>query len=131
MANPSKRKGTAAESAVAAYFIRRGWPFAERRALTGSQDKGDLAGIYGVAGAAVLEVKNCKTPAIPAWLREAAVEQQNAGASVSAVISKPRGVGYDRVADWHAHLTVRQLCDLLAAAGYRGSHPQPDQEDAA
>ena len=126
MSNPSKAKGTAAESAVARYFVGRGWPFAERRSLSGTQDRGDLAGIYGIAGAAMLEVKNCKTLAIPAWLREAAVEQGNAGASVSAVISKPRGVGYDRVGEWHAFLTVRQLCDLLAAAGYRGSTPTGD-----
>lgn len=124
--NRSKAKGTAAESAVARYFIKRGWPFCERRSLSGTQDKGDLAGVYGIAGAAVVEVKSCKTLAIPAWLREAAVEQANAGAALGVVISKPRGVGHDRVGEWHAHLTVRQLCDLLAAAGYRGTTPQED-----
>lgn len=117
--NRSKAKGTAAESAVVTYLQSRGWPHAERRALTGGKDKGDLAGIYGVAGAAMLEVKAWKTANIPAWLREMAVEKDNANAAVAAVISKPRGIGDTRVGDWHVHMTVKQLCDLLEQAGYR------------
>jgi hypothetical protein len=131
MSNPSKARGTQAESSVAAYFRKRGWPFAERRTLSGSADKGDLAGIHGIAGTFVGEVKSCKTVNVPGWLREAAAEQANAGASVSAVISKPRGIGHDRVGEWHAFLTVRQLCDLLAAAGYRGTAVLGDVEDGA
>jgi len=115
MSNPSKAKGTAAETAFVAYLRRRGWLHAERRALSGSQDKGDVAGLPGV----VLEVKNCRTVQLGAWLKEAAVEQRNADAVLGVVVNKPHGVGLDRVGDWHAHLTVRQLCDLLAAAGYR------------
>jgi len=120
MVNKSKARGTQAESSVVAYFKQRGWPFCERRTLSGSSDKGDLAGIYGVAGAFVGEVKSCKTVNVPGWLREAATEQANAGAAISAVISKPRGVGHERVGQWHAFLTVEQLCDLLTAAGYGG-----------
>lgn len=117
--NRSKTKGTAAESAVVTYLQSRGWPHAERRALAGGKDKGDVAGIYGIAGTVVVEVKSCKTVAVPAWLREAAEEQNNAGAAVSAVVSKPRGIGDTRVGDWHVHMTVKQLCDLLEQAGYR------------
>ena len=119
MTNRSKDKGTAAESAVVTYLQSRGWHYAERRALHGDQDKGDVAGIYGVAGAVVVEVKACKTQAVPAWLREAKAEQAHAGAALGVVISKPIGVGHGSVGDWHAHLTVQQLCDLLEQAGYR------------
>lgn len=131
MVNRSKARGTQAESSVVLYFRKRGWPFAERRTLPGAYDKGDLAGVHGIAGAAVLEVKSCKTIDVPGWLREAAAEQTNAGATVSAVISKPRGIGHDRVGEWHAFLTVRQLCDLLAQAGYRGTAVPTDAEDGA
>lgn len=47
MTNPSKARGTAAETAVVRY-LRRWWPNVERRALAGNADKGDLTGIPGV-----------------------------------------------------------------------------------
>ena len=115
----ARTKGTRAESAVVTYLQSRGWPHAERRALTGGKDRGDLAGVYGIAGAVVLEVKSCKTVSVPAWLREALVEQENANAAVAAVVAKPRGVGDTRVGEWHVHMTFAQLCDLLEQAGYR------------
>lgn len=113
MANRSKQKGTAAESAVVAYLQRRGWIHAERRTLSGAHDKGDIAGVVGVC----LEVKSCKTFDLAGWLKEVEVEQANAKASVGAVIAKKRGT--TNPAEWYALLTVKQLCDLLAAAGYR------------
>jgi hypothetical protein len=115
MVNRSKAKGSLAERLVCEYLIRRGWPAAERRALAGSQDRGDVAGIPGV----MLEVKSCKTIDLAGWLAEAKVEQANAGATIGAVVAKKRGT--TDPGDWYALLTFRQLCDLLAAAGYRGS----------
>jgi len=117
MVNRSKAKGTAAESAVVAELVRRGWPHAERRTLSGSYDKGDVAGVYGIAGAAVIEVKNEKAHDLAGWLAEALTEQRNANAAVGAVVAKKRGT--TNVSDWYAVLTFGQLCDLLAAAGYR------------
>ncbi len=52
----SKQKGTAAETAVVKYLKANGFPKAERRALQGSLDKGDISGIDDV----VLEVKDHK-----------------------------------------------------------------------
>ena len=46
--NTSRRKGTAWESALVDYLIGKGWPHAERRALNGCNDKGDIAGLPGV-----------------------------------------------------------------------------------
>lgn len=126
MANPSKRKGTAAETAVVEYLKGRGWIHAERRALAGSLDKGDVAGVVGVC----LEVKSCKTMDLAGWLREVEAEQANAGAHVGAVVAKKRGT--TNPADWYAVLTFRQLVDLLAAAGYRDPRLIPlEQEEAS
>lgn len=119
MTNTAKARGTNAESAVVTYLQGRGWPHAERRALAGGKDKGDVAGIYGIAGTVVIEVKARKALAVPAWLREAADERINAGAAVGLVVSKPVGVGATRVQDWHCHMTVATMCDLLEQAGYR------------
>lgn len=129
MANPSKAKGTAAETAVVGYLRHRGWPHAERRALAGALDRGDIAGVVGVT----LEVKNCKTIDLAGWLREAETEQANNGDHIGAVVAKKRGT--TNPAEWYAVLPFRQLVDLLAAAGYRDprlTHPdEPDEEVAS
>jgi hypothetical protein len=88
MSNPSKRKGTAAETAVVACLHGHGIVHAERRVLHGANDQGDITGWPD----RVIEVKNQKQYGIPAWLRELDVEQVNAGASVGCVVFKLRGV---------------------------------------
>lgn len=85
----SKRKGTAAESAVVAWLQAHGFPYAERRALAGNTDRGDIAGIPGVA----LEVKNVARMALAEWVDEARKEGANAKAPVWAVVHKRKGKG--------------------------------------
>lgn len=87
MVNRAKNKGTAFESAVVTYLNDHGHPDAERRALQGSLDKGDIAGIPGV----VLECKNAKTMTLGPWLKEAMVEAVNARATIAVVVHKRRG----------------------------------------
>jgi Holliday junction resolvase len=111
-----KAKGTAAESAVVGYLREQGWPHAERRALSGNVDKGDIAGVAGVC----LEVKSCKTIDLAGWLKEALLEQINAKARVGAVVAKKRGT--TNPADWYAVLTFGQLTELLRDAGYGDPH---------
>jgi len=86
MGNSSKKKGTAHESAVVTYLREHGFPTAERRALNGSQDKGDVAGVIGW----VLECKSSKTFEPGPWLDEAEREAENAGVSRFAVVAKRR-----------------------------------------
>lgn len=113
MANPSKRKGTAAESLVVSVLVDAGWPYAERRALNGSQDRGDVAGVPGV----VVEVKAEREFHITEWLREAAAEKANDGAEVGAVWFRlPRTTDPRK---WAVCMDGQQFMDLLAAAGYR------------
>ncbi len=83
----SRAKGTAWESAIVTYLRDQGWPHAERRALQGSRDRGDIAGLPGV----VVEAKNCRALDLAGWLDEATTEQANAGANVGAVWVKRRG----------------------------------------
>lgn len=44
----SKRKGTSWESAIVQFLKENGVAHAERRALAGNADRGDIAGIPGV-----------------------------------------------------------------------------------
>jgi hypothetical protein len=85
--NASKRKGTAWESAVVDWLRTHGWPYAERRALAGVNDKGDVSGLPGV----VIEAKNAKSITLAAWVDELLVECANANAEVGAVVIKRRG----------------------------------------
>ena len=63
----AKTKGTAAETAVVRFLQANGYPHAERRALAGAQDRGDVAGIPGL----VIEVKAAARMELAAWVEEA------------------------------------------------------------
>ena len=82
MSNPSKARGTKAESDVVAYLRRNGFPTAERRALAGGQDKGDVW-IPGLP--LMIEVKDCKRVQRPKWLGEVKAQTEHSGASVGVL----------------------------------------------
>jgi Holliday junction resolvase len=108
----SKQKGTAAETAVVRYLQEHGFPYAERRALHGNLDKGDITG----CGPIVFEVKDHAKITIPAWLKELEEEVANAKAEAGAVVAKKRGTL--KVGEWYAIMPVSALVKLLKEAGY-------------
>lgn len=91
----------------------------ERRALSGKNDKGDIAGIPNL----VFEVKNQKTYAISSWLKETQIEKENAGADLGILIMKPFGVGVSQVSQWWTVLPLEDLIQLLLKAGYAQGLP--------
>lgn len=110
----ARQKGTAAETAVVRYLNGHGFPTAERRALHGALDQGDVTGIPGV----VIEIKNHRKYAFSEWMAETAEETENAKADIGFLVVKPRGVGATRVGEWWAVLAVADVVNLLRAAGY-------------
>lgn len=100
----SRATGTQAETAVVRY-LQNWWPAAERRALSGNKDKGDVAGIAGIC----IEVKAAKTQLIGPWQRETETERINAGAERCMLVVKR---SYKTVARWDAYMPLAQL-DLL------------------
>lgn len=108
----SKRKGTAAETAVVKYLQENGFPYAERRALHGTQDKGDITG----CGPIVFEIKNHKTLDLAGWVKELEAEIRNANADTGSVIAKKRGT--TNPGDWYAIMPVHVLVELLREAGH-------------
>lgn len=108
----SRAKGTAWESAIVAYLHQRGWPHAERRALAGALDKGDITGVPGC----VIEAKNCKQINLAQFLDEANVERDNAGAVVGAAWVKRRGKS--SAADGYVVMDGATFTYLLNAAGW-------------
>lgn len=101
----SKAKGTAAEREVVRY-LQAWWPAAERRALSGNKDRGDVAGIPGV----VVEVKAAERPAMAAWKVETVQEMRNAGADHCLLVVKRK---YKPVAEWDAYFPTWRLGELL------------------
>lgn len=107
-----RAKGTAAETAVVRYLAEHGFPYAERRALHGTADRGDVTGL----GPVVLEVKNCARLELSTWLSELEREIVNARANTGAVVAKRRGKADP--AGWYAILPFGDLVELLLEAGY-------------
>jgi hypothetical protein len=100
--NPSKAKGTAAETAVTRYARLNGFPLADRRPLKGNYDEGDILLCPG----AVLEVKagkaaqNASYNQVLAWLAETEAERVNAHADTAALVVQRKGYGTGRVEMW-------------------------------
>lgn len=115
MATSARAKGTRWESAIVDYLRTNGVPHAERRALNGSQDRGDVAGIPGL----VIEGKNTARAELAGWLDEAEAERVNAGAAVAVVWHKRRGRASP--GDGFVTMSGATLVRLLADAGYIGS----------
>lgn len=108
MANRSKQKGTAAESAVRDYLRASGWIYAERLPLSGSKDRGDIT---GVDPGLVIEVKACNAMDLGGWLRELDAEVVNANADLGVVWHKRRGKSSP--ADWFVTMTGDDFVQLL------------------
>jgi hypothetical protein len=105
--SPQKRKGSAAELAVAKWLRKLGWIHAERSRAGWTDDRGDIDGMPGV----VVEVKNEKRIDLPGYLRELEVEIANAQAWTGTVIVKRRGSM--NVDDWYAVMPAKIWGELM------------------
>lgn len=122
MANPSKKKGTRYESAVVKFMTAAGLDVV-RKALSGSQDSGDLE-VRGLKIPIIIEVKGGKQTANPNrfqltdWLRQTAIEADNAKATgILVVMRYNRKVKDADVYFEHhgaiAHMWLDELCEML------------------
>lgn len=79
--------GTRAESAVVAYLQANGFPNAERRALAGVADHGDIAGLPGV----VIEVKDHGKIELAVFMNEKDAETRPGETGVVWIKRRGRG----------------------------------------
>ena len=107
----SKDKGTAFETLIVDGLRAKAWPHAERRALRGVNDGGDVAGIPGV----VIECKAAARLDLSGWLHELAVEVRNARADLGAVIHKRKGTRNPD--EQYVLMDFATFCLLLREAG--------------
>ncbi len=120
--NKSKAIGTSCETAVVNYARRNGFANAERRALAGSADLGDILMCPGF----IVEVKGGKSAEalnaadIDKWRRELHAEQLNASVAFNSgpliymgmLVTKRRGYGGPRAHQWWAHFYVDEWLPL-------------------
>jgi Holliday junction resolvase len=85
----SRQKGTRFESEVVGYLRENGHAACERRALSGKNDRGDIAGVQGWT----LECKAEKAISLAGYVEEARAEAVNAGTANYAAVVKRRGKG--------------------------------------
>lgn len=112
MSNPSKRRGTSAEAVVVGYLRAHGVPHAERRALTGNKDRGDIAGVIGV----MIEVKDQSRDQLPKWSDEVDVQKANDSADIGVCWHKRRGT--TDPGRWFVTMTGAQFIDVLRLTGH-------------
>ncbi|MEV4179901.1 hypothetical protein AB0J28_00460 [Streptosporangium canum] len=116
MARP-KDIGTAAETAVVRALRDLGWPHAERRALAGTYDLGDITGCPGI----VWEVKGGQQTRQPSdeqitdWMAETEQERVNARADFGVLVLQRHGVGPSNAHRWWAYLRAQQVMTVHPA----------------
>lgn len=98
MTNRPKQIGTRGETAVTNALRANGYPGAERRALAGALDLGDINVCPGVI-AEVKWGKHAKTASmkqIDDWLDETERERRNDRADLALLVIQRNGIGVDR-----------------------------------
>ena len=108
----ARKRGTSWETAITNYLRTHGFPHAERRALSGREDRGDINAAPGLC----IEAKSQSRYSLAEWVDEAEVEGHNAGADVTVVWAHRRGVASP--AGGYVILTGERFVRLLHAAGY-------------
>lgn len=107
-----RAKGTAWETVIVNALVEAGWLHAERRALHGVLDKGDVTGIPGI----VIEAKSVKKIELAAFVNEANAERDNAGAAIGVAWIKRRGK--TSALDGYVAMDGHTFIQLLREAGY-------------
>jgi hypothetical protein len=121
MANPSKDKGTAAETTVLRYLRSRGLTTARREVQHGNRDHGDIH--VGQPGRlTALEIKwRPKLPSpkqVAAWMVETDTEAVQAGADLSALVYNRPGYGAANAGHWLVVMRRDEFMWLASRGGY-------------
>lgn len=109
----ARAAGTRWETEIVRALVAFGWPFAERRRLAGVNDRGDIAGIAGIA----IEAKNTNRLELATAVDEANTEAGNCGEGVLGIAWIKRK-GRSSAEDGYVVMDGRTAMRLLKEAGY-------------
>lgn len=115
--NRSKQKGTAFESLIRDYLQEEWSEIVERMPLSGGEDRGDIANFRIGANSQhklAVELKNCKTMSLGAWIAEAHDEARHYDAVAGIVCHKRRGKG--QAGEQYLTMTLSDFLTILHAA---------------
>ena len=122
MSNLPRRKGTRAETDVVAWLQRNGAPAAERHALHGNRDIGDITGVPGLV-VSVKFVGPGKPMDLSGWINELRVMVDNATVRTQRFViadsaDPPWGLlvvrrpGHPSPGEWYAVQTLGDWWDM-------------------
>lgn len=109
-----KVKGTAFEQAIVDYLNESlDTDTFHRLSLRGTQDEGDVWGLFAHGKRIVLEAKNHRRMALAEWLDEAENERGNADALAAVVVHKRKGCGEKSFGRTYCTLSLDDLLALI------------------
>lgn len=111
----AKKAGTTFERQVADYLAQHVDDRIDRRAKTGSKDRGDITGLRHLGERIVIECKNTTRLALADWMNQAEIERGNDDALAGLIIHKRHG--NNQPGDQWVTTTLRELTALFN--GYR------------
>nr|DAY03953.1 MAG TPA: HOLLIDAY JUNCTION RESOLVASE HOMOLOGOUS RECOMBINATION [Caudoviricetes sp.] len=111
----AKKAGTTFERQVADYLAQHVDDRIDRRAKTGSKDRGDITGLRHLGERIVIECKNTTRLNLAGWMNQAEIERGNDDALAGLIIHKRHG--NNQPADQWVTTTLRELTAMLN--GYR------------
>lgn len=88
----------------------------ERRVKHGSNDRGDISGLYIRGMRTVVECKNCKRQELAKWLDEAEIERLNDDADIGIVIHKRKGCGKKNFGGNYVTMSLETLAAIIAGS---------------
>jgi len=113
----SKDIGTRCETAVVRYLQASGWPSAERRALRGAADAGDITGTPGICWSVKggTAARTASDTTVDRWLTELAGQCVHAAADVGVLVMQRAGYGPARAESWTAVMRLGTAAILHVA----------------
>jgi hypothetical protein len=114
----SKEIGTWTETAVTRVLLRNGFPTAERSALHGAKDQGDITGTpvcWEVKGGHRAETAS--DGQVLAWMAELDTECVHKGADVGVLVLKRKGVGAANADRWWAVMWLHDVSETARREG--------------
>lgn len=107
----AKKAGTRFESEIVAYLAEHVDNRIERRAKSGSRDRGDVSGLQHMGQRVVIEAKNHRRLDLADWIKQTEIERLNDDAGIGLVVHKRQGAADP--AEQYVTCTLRDLVSLL------------------
>ena len=108
-----RARGTQYETQAVDWLRERLGEDFHRLGMGGSNDTGDIWGLFAHGRPVVVECKNHRSMALSEWLDEAERERGNADALAAVVLHKRKGRGAKRFGENYVTMTLEDLVAII------------------